>query len=82
MLEKEVKDIYLRKACAKIAVYYYCDGYFPDENGVEKKREISQVLSAEEMMAIQPYIQPYMESIKETVTNIKLNNIPNSSKSR
>ena len=78
MLEKEVKDIYLRKACAKIAVYYYCDGYFPDENGVEKKREISQVLSTEEMMAI----QPYMESIKETVTNIKLNNIPNSSKSR
>ncbi len=74
MSEKEVKDQFLRSAIVKTAIYVYCEGYFPDENRIEKKREITEILSSEEMKAV----QPYMDSIKMIASNFteQYNEIP------
>lgn len=74
MSEKEVKEQFLRNAIAKAAIYAYCDGYFPDKNGINKKREFIEILSSEEMMAV----QPYMDSIKKIASNFtqQYNEIP------
>ena len=59
--EKEVRDEFLRSAIAKVAIYAYRDGYFPDETGIEKRRELDEFLSSEEMMAVKPYIGAIQE---------------------
>lgn len=61
MEQKEVRDEILRSAIAKVAVYACCDGYFPDEKGIEKKHEIDEILSMEEMIAVKPYISAIKE---------------------
>ena len=61
MEKKEVRDEFLWRAIAKVAIYAHCDGYFPDEQGIEKKREIDEFLSSEEMMAVRPYIGAIQE---------------------
>ena len=62
MERKPIRDEIVRKAIAKVAVYAFCDGYFPDENGVEKKRDIKEVLHPEEYMAVEPYIDEIIET--------------------
>lgn len=60
MEAKEIRDEILISAIVKVAVYACYDGYFPDEKGVEKKYDIEDVLSMEEMIA-------YINAIKEKV---------------
>lgn len=36
MEKREVRDEFLKSAIAKVAIYAYCDGYFPDEKGIKK----------------------------------------------
>ena len=59
--KKEVRDEFLRSAIVKVAIYAYRDGYFLDEKGIEKKYEIDELLSTEEIMAVKPYIGAIQE---------------------
>ena len=61
MERKPIRDEIVRKAIAKVAVYAIRDGYFPDENGVEKKRDIEEFLYPEEYMAVEPYVDEIIE---------------------
>ena len=61
MEPKPIKDAIVRRAVAKVAVYAIRDGYIPDENGVEKKRDIKEWLYPEEYMAVEPYINEIIE---------------------
>jgi len=63
MEKREVRDEFLKSAIAKVAIYAYCDGYFPDEKGIEKKHDLDEILSTEEMMAVEPYIGAIREIV-------------------
>ena len=63
MEAKDIRDEILISAIVKVAVYACYDGYFPDEKGVEKKYDIEDVLSMEEMIAVKPYINAIKEKV-------------------
>lgn len=63
----------LRTAITKTAIYASHNGYFPDENGAEKKFELEDLLSHDELREVRPYV----DTINEVVNGFpNFNEIP------
>lgn len=61
MEQKPTKEEIAIRAFTKAVVYVIRDGYIPDKNGIEKKRDIKEFLSPKEYMAVEPYIDQIID---------------------